>query len=929
LLTPDSLVLDGRFRILRPLAQGGMGDVYLAEQVSLGRRVALKELRRELRLQPGMAERFAREARLLSSVDHPSVVRVIDYGHEGESSMLVMEYAEGRTLASALAAGALAVPRALGLLLQLAEGLTAIHAAGIVHRDLKPENVVLAPSPVGEQARLLDFGIARLAEASQESGVSQVGMVLGTPEYLSPEQATGGRADFRSDLYCFGVVAYRVLAGVLPFPGPSPRSFLAQHVGTLPTPLAVAAPALAAFPALCQVVMKCLEKDPSRRPASARALVELLRDPRLLVRRAGAAAGPVQSAGGGGPAVPPVTEVPWSTTGALEADRTPGGGTLAFGAGGPAGDGPSRGGTLAFGGGAAVPAPAAPFPAPLPAAITAASAPRPAALGAPTAPGMQAPPAGTPPWALAPANVLRGAGGAGGAGGVSLASGRVQNLTVMLTDIAGFTAQTSLQTREENARLLETHDRLLLPLVRRHGGRLVQKRGDALLVAFPSPTNAVHCGMAIQDRLWRHNAEPAGEPVVRVRVVLHAGDVLVDGDALVGEPLEVLEQVEKEAGAGEVLFTEAVNLSRNRAEAAAEEHGALALASGGQLRLYRCKPAAEGAPFGGRDRPARAPFGQRLAPLLARARTGCARAAGRARHAAGALGRAGLRLWGVARVRGGEGLGRAAALSRAGAVRLRAGAARLRAGAGEGWARLRARAADRVAAMPPRTRLWAGGGAALALLLVLALASWQLSAGARARRLLEGGQPAEALAVLDAAVRRGAGPAAHVLRARALHALGRHREELAELRGLTPAEQAAVDAEALTALAEDFGRGERNAALRELLVSLPAGAVDEALLELAAEEEPSLRQWGALRFLDGAGRTLGDLSLPERYVRALDMSECPVRSAAARRLGELGDLKALAPLTRLAEARGCGREEAAAALRALERKAGQAAGAAP
>lgn len=272
MLDNGSLILEGRFRVLSPLGAGGMGEVYLAEQVSLGRKVALKVLRADLVLQPGMSERFQREAKLLSSVDHPSVVRVIDFGQSPEATCLVMELVEGETLQSALRDGPLPVERALPLLLQLAEGLAAIHDRGIVHRDLKPENVVLTRGTRGEQARLLDFGIARLAEPEEGAGVTQAGFIIGTPEYLSPEQATGAALDARSDLYSFGVLAFRLLTGGLPFEGPGPRQFLAQHAGTAPRRPEEVAPHLAVYPELCALLLRCLEKDPAQRPGSAPAL---------------------------------------------------------------------------------------------------------------------------------------------------------------------------------------------------------------------------------------------------------------------------------------------------------------------------------------------------------------------------------------------------------------------------------------------------------------------------------------------------------------------------------------------------------------------------------------------------------------------------------------------------------------------------------
>ncbi len=257
-----------------------MGEVYLAEQVSLGRRVALKVLRREVGQQPGMSERFRREARLLSSVEHPAVVRVIDFGTSQDATCLVMEFAEGETLLQTLGNGALTPERGRRVMLQLAEGLAAIHSKDIIHRDLKPENVVLTPGPRGEQARLLDFGIAKLLQPDPDAkGLSAVGVVLGTPEYLSPEQAMGHPLDARSDIYSLGVLAYRMLSGSLPFNGPNARDYLVQHIGTPPTPLVDLAPAMVEDPDLAAIVMRCLCKDPRQRYQTAEDLVRALEAP--------------------------------------------------------------------------------------------------------------------------------------------------------------------------------------------------------------------------------------------------------------------------------------------------------------------------------------------------------------------------------------------------------------------------------------------------------------------------------------------------------------------------------------------------------------------------------------------------------------------------------------------------------------------------
>lgn len=267
-----------------------MAEVYLAEQVSLGRQVALKVLKRDLSAQPAMAERFRREAKLLSTVDHPSVVRVIDFEtNKRDGTVLVLELAEGQTLENALQAGPFDPKRAVPILLQLAQGLAAVHERGIIHRDLKPQNIVIGPGPRGEQARLLDFGIARLMELGTDSGpakpdlspntdpfMSLPGQAVGTPAYVAPEQAMANPVDTRTDVYAFGVVAYRVLAGRLPFLGPGARDYLEQHVHELPPPLEAVAPHVAPYPLLAKLVMSCLAKKADRRPRDGAALVEAL-----------------------------------------------------------------------------------------------------------------------------------------------------------------------------------------------------------------------------------------------------------------------------------------------------------------------------------------------------------------------------------------------------------------------------------------------------------------------------------------------------------------------------------------------------------------------------------------------------------------------------------------------------------------------------
>jgi len=259
---PIGAVLDGRYRLTALLGHGGMGAVYRAEQLSLQREVALKVLRADL-AGPEAAARFSREALALSRLDHPNIVRVIDSGQAEGRPYLVMELVTGRDLLQELFRGPLPPERAVPILAALCDALAAAHAQGIIHRDLKPENVILTEQGA---PKILDFGIAVAGESSR---VTAAGFVLGTPEYLAPEQAMGQPLTPRSDLYTLGVVAYRMLSGVLPFTAAEPRDYLLLHAGTPCPDLREKWPAGKEWPELCDAVMKVLSKDPSQRFATA------------------------------------------------------------------------------------------------------------------------------------------------------------------------------------------------------------------------------------------------------------------------------------------------------------------------------------------------------------------------------------------------------------------------------------------------------------------------------------------------------------------------------------------------------------------------------------------------------------------------------------------------------------------------------------
>jgi eukaryotic-like serine/threonine-protein kinase len=274
---PASLVgttLDGRYLIEEHLATGGMGAVFRARHVYMRKDVALKVLRPDLSASAELVERFRRESEIAASLEHDHIVRVTDFGRSPEGWLfLAMELLFGESLFDRLRReGFLPPEEAVTILWQVCAGLEAAHARGVVHRDLKPENVFLARSPGGrEVAKILDFGIAKMADPS-EVGATQAGMVVGTPEYLSPEQATGSEVDGRADLYTVGIIAWRALTGRHPFKADDPRSLLMMQATRPVPPLTEPRPDLAELPALVAAVAKACEKDPNLRYQTAAAL---------------------------------------------------------------------------------------------------------------------------------------------------------------------------------------------------------------------------------------------------------------------------------------------------------------------------------------------------------------------------------------------------------------------------------------------------------------------------------------------------------------------------------------------------------------------------------------------------------------------------------------------------------------------------------
>ena len=271
----DSLlgtVVAGRYRISGHLASGGMAAVYVAEDTRDRRDVALKVLQPHLARSPEAVRRFLCEGSIAGMIDHENVIRVLDHGGESSPCFIAMELLEGEGLFDRLRReGALSPAEAVAILVQVCNGLEAAHRQGVVHRDLKPENVFLhgrggAPAVV----KILDFGVA---DGAHGEG-SDAGLVVGTPEYLSPEQACGKVTDARSDVYSVGIMAWRMLVGRMPFSAGSADDLIRMQAREpVPAVLSVR-PDHGIPPALAAVVARACAKDPSERPPSAQALGE-------------------------------------------------------------------------------------------------------------------------------------------------------------------------------------------------------------------------------------------------------------------------------------------------------------------------------------------------------------------------------------------------------------------------------------------------------------------------------------------------------------------------------------------------------------------------------------------------------------------------------------------------------------------------------
>jgi eukaryotic-like serine/threonine-protein kinase len=259
---PDtSTIIDGRYRVLHRVGSGGMADVVCAEDLQLGRNVAIKLLHRRFAQDDEFVERFRREASSAAGLQHPNVVAVYDRGAWDDTYYIAMEYLEGRTLKRLVQEEApLAPARAIDLAVQILRAARFAHKRGIIHRDLKPHNVII---DADGRAKVTDFGIAKAGA----SDMTQTGSIMGTAQYLSPEQAQGHAVSAASDLYSVGIILYEMLTGRVPFEGESAVTIALKQVGEAPVPPSAYNPQIP--PALEAVILRALEKDPARRFADA------------------------------------------------------------------------------------------------------------------------------------------------------------------------------------------------------------------------------------------------------------------------------------------------------------------------------------------------------------------------------------------------------------------------------------------------------------------------------------------------------------------------------------------------------------------------------------------------------------------------------------------------------------------------------------
>jgi hypothetical protein len=257
----------GTYAIQRELGRGGMGIVYLAHDMRLGRTVAIKALSPAFSHSPNVRRRLLNEAKMAAALTHPGIATIYALEEIHGELYLACEYVPGAPLRALIASGPLPIEDVIDIGIQLARALAEAHTKGIVHRDIKPENVIKTPSGV---IKVLDFGLAR-ADFATRPGLTQPGMIVGTPAYLAPEQALGQETDFRTDIFTFGLLLYELASGTNPFAAGTITATIGRIVNEDPPPLSAVRPH--SFPALDRIIQRCLQKDPLARYRSTHEII--------------------------------------------------------------------------------------------------------------------------------------------------------------------------------------------------------------------------------------------------------------------------------------------------------------------------------------------------------------------------------------------------------------------------------------------------------------------------------------------------------------------------------------------------------------------------------------------------------------------------------------------------------------------------------
>jgi eukaryotic-like serine/threonine-protein kinase len=273
-----------RYKVIKKIGEGGMGEVYVAEHIHIEKRVALKLLRAEVLSNQEAVSRFRIEARSASSIGHDNIIQIDDFGTLSDGRVyMAMEFLSGAPLNDMLAKEPLPLPRALDILIQVTKGLSAAHAKGITHRDMKPENIYVTQKEGRDIPKILDFGIAKVSGGDTAQNLTVAGTIFGTPFYMAPEQAMGGKMDHRVDIYAMGIILYEVFTGTVPFKAETFMGILTQHITMQPVPPTQMAAQNGRMcpPELEAIILKAVQKDPNARYQSmnemGNALIEFYR----------------------------------------------------------------------------------------------------------------------------------------------------------------------------------------------------------------------------------------------------------------------------------------------------------------------------------------------------------------------------------------------------------------------------------------------------------------------------------------------------------------------------------------------------------------------------------------------------------------------------------------------------------------------------